>query len=211
MKIKLISPNVSLRATDSEYKRVLTPPLQAIRKKTMKKNKNLPYYLIAIGIFILFKLGYKFSKNDSLIFLLKPIDKLVGLLTGSNSVYITETGYFHNQLNIFIDKSCAGFNFWIISFLMLTFLGLKNSDNNLKKLLTIPLAITGAYFLTILVNTSRIFASIVIQNQTSGFFENQQHIIHEAIGIVTNLSFLILVYFFIDKILTKRIYNAKLT
>ncbi|MCP5062808.1 MAG: exosortase K [Ignavibacteriae bacterium] len=169
------------------------------------------YYLIAIGFFILFKFGFTFADNDSLTFLLKPTDMLVGLLTGSSSVYISENGYFHNQLNIFIDKSCAGFNFWILSFFMITFLGLKNIENNLKKVFTIPLALIGAYFLTIFVNSSRIFASIIIQNQTNSIFEDQQHIIHETVGIVTNLSFLILVYFLTDRILTNKIYNAKLT
>ena len=177
----------------------------------MINNKNLPYYFIAIGLFVLFKFGFTYANNDNLLFLLKPTDKLVGLLTGSNSVYILDNGYFHNQLNIVIDKSCTGFNFWVLSFLMLTFLGLNNLDNKLKKLLVIPFALTFAYFLTIFVNTSRIFASIVIQNQMSDVFSNQKHIIHETIGIVTNLSFLILTYFIMDRILIKRIHNAKLT
>jgi len=165
--------------------------------------KNIPYYLIAIGIFILFKFGFTYAENDSLTFLLKPTDKLVGLLTGSNSIYIMDKGYFHDELNIVIDKSCAGFNFWILSFLMLTFLGLKYFGSNLKKALIIPLALTGAYFFTIFVNTSRIFASIVIQNQTISYFENQQHNIHEIIGIITNLTFLILVYFLTNKVLAR--------
>jgi exosortase K len=172
---------------------------------------NIPYYLTAIGIFILFKFGYSYADNDNLIFLLKPTDKLVGLLTGSNSVYISDKGYFYNQLNIVIDKSCAGFNFWVLSFLMLTFLGLKYFDSNKKKLLTILLSLIGAYLLTVFVNTSRIFASIVTQNQMSDIFVNQKLIIHETIGIVTNLSFLILTYFIIDRILIKRTHNAKLT
>lgn len=177
----------------------------------MINSKNIPYYLIAIGLFVLFKFGFTYANNDNLLFLLKPTDKLVGLLTGSNSIYISDKGFFYNQLNIVIDKSCAGFNFWVLTFLMLTFLGLKYFDSNIKKLLAIPLALIGAYFLTIFVNTSRIFASIVIQNQMSDFLENQKHIIHETIGIVTNLTFLILTYFIIDRILIKKIHNAELT
>ena len=180
-------------------------------KQTVTNIKNIPYYLIAVGIFILFKFGFTYAVNDNLTFLLKPTDKLVGLLTGSNSVYISDKGYFYNQLNIVIDKSCAGFNFWVLSFLMLTFLGLKYFDSNIIKLLTIFLSLIGAYLLTVFVNTSRIFASIVIQNQMSDFLANQKHIIHETIGIVTNLTFLILTYFIIDRILIKKIHNAKLT
>ena len=185
--------------------------LQSIQKQTVTNIKNIPYYLTAIGIFILFKFGFTYADNDNLIFLLKPTDKLVGLLTGSNSVYISDKGFFYNQLNIVIDKSCAGFNFWVLSFLMLTFLGLKYFNSKIKKLLAIPLALISAYCLTIFVNTSRIFVSIVIQNQMNDIFSNQKHIIHETIGIVTSLSFLILTYFIIDKILIKKTHNAKLT
>jgi len=177
----------------------------------MKNNYNILYYLIAIGIFILLKFGFTFAESDNLIFLLKPTNKFIELLTGSNSIYISDKGYFHNQLNIYIDKSCAGFNFWVLSFLMLTFFGLKNLDNNFKKMLTIPMALIGAYFFTVFANTSRIFASIVIQNQTNSYFESQQHLIHESIGIITYLSFLIFMYFLANKILTNKISYAKLT
>ena len=157
------------------------------------------------------KFGFRFAENDSLIFLLKPTKKFIELLTGSNSIYISDKGYYFSQLNFLIDKSCAGFNFWVLSFLMLTFLGLNNLNNHFKKMLTIPLALTGAYFFTIFANVSRIFASIVIQNQTNSYFESQQHLIHESIGIITYLSFLIFMYFLANKILTNKISYAKLT
>ena len=162
-------------------------------------------------IFIFLKFGFTIADNDDLTFLLKPTDKFVGLLTGTNSIYFSDKGYFHNTLNILIDKSCAGFNFWSLSFLMLTFLGLKYSNNKSKRIFIIPLALIVAYLFTIFTNTSRIFVSIVIQNQTSNIIESQQHNIHELIGIITNLSFLILVYFSTNEILIKRSHYAKLT
>jgi exosortase K len=88
-------------------------------------NKNIPYYIAAAGFFILLKAGYTFAGNDNLIFLLSPTDKLVGLLTGSHSVYLTESGYFHSALNITVDKSCSGFNLWVLSFLVFSYLLLK--------------------------------------------------------------------------------------
>jgi exosortase K len=177
----------------------------------MIENRNILYYLIAIVIFILLKFGFTIANNDDLLFLLKPTDKLVGLLTGTNSIYSSDKGYFCNTLNVLIDKSCAGFNFWLLSFLMLTFLGLKYSYNKFKRIFVIPLALIGAYFFTIFANTSRIFVSIVIQNQTNNIIKNQQHNIHELLGIITNLSFLILLYFLTNKILKKRNHYAKLT
>ncbi len=175
----------------------------------MQINKNIPYYLTTAGLFIILKFGFTLADNNDLTFLIKPTDKLVGLLIGSHSVYLSESGYFHEHLNIIIDKSCSGFNFWVLCFLIFSYLTVKYSNKTLNKILTIPIALIGAYLLTIFVNTCRIFTSIVVQTQTKNIFLNQQHIIHEAIGIITNLSFLILAYILIEKILINRRHNAK--
>lgn len=176
----------------------------------MQTNKNIIYYLAIAVLFILLKLGFSFATNDNLLFLLRPTDKLVGLLTGSHSVYIAHIGFFHSKLNILIDKSCAGFNFWILSFLVFTYPAIKYLDKPLHKVLCVPTALIGAYVLTIFVNTSRIFVSVIVQAQTKNIFATRQHLIHESIGIITNLSFLILTYYLIERILTHIQHNAKL-
>ena len=170
----------------------------------MHINKNIPYYLIAAGLFILLKFGFTAAGNNDPAFLLKPTDKLVGLLTGSHSVCLVNSGYYHDKLNILIDKSCSGFNFWVLCFLMFTYLTVKYFDKPLHKVMVIPAALVCAYFLTIFVNTSRIFASIVVQSQTMYILPGRQYLIHEAVGVITNLSFLILAYYLIEKFLTHR-------
>jgi exosortase K len=177
----------------------------------VQTNKNIPYYLTAVGLFILLKFGFTFADNDNLTFLLKPTDKLVGFLTGSHSVYLADKGFYHDKLNILIDKSCSGFNFWILSFLVFTYLIVKYFDKPFYKILTISTVLFGVYLLTIFVNTSRIFVSVIVQNQTKNIFANQQHLIHEAVGIITNLTFLVLTYYLIEKFLIHRQHNAKLT
>jgi len=172
-------------------------------------NKNIPYYLIAGGIFILLKFGFTLADNDHLIFLLKPTDTLVGLLTNSQSVYFADCGYYHTELNILINKSCSGFNFWILSFFVFTYLATKYIEKPLLKTLAIPTALVGAYLLTIFVNTSRILASIIVQNLTKNILTNQQHLVHEIVGIITNLSFLVLAYFLTEKLLIHRQRHAK--
>uniref|UniRef100_UPI00404AD127 exosortase K n=1 Tax=Flavobacterium sp. TaxID=239 RepID=UPI00404AD127 len=177
----------------------------------MQADKNIRFYLTAVGLFVLLKFGFTMADNGDLTFLLKPTDKFIGLLTGSHSIYSPEKGFYHENLNIIIDKSCSGFNFWILSFLIFTYSIVKHFDKLLQKTMAIPFALIGAYLLTIFVNTSRIFVSIVIQNQTKNTFHNQQDIIHEAIGIITNLTFLILAYLLLEKILIDKQNNAKTT
>jgi exosortase K len=175
----------------------------------VQTSKNVPYYLTAVGLFILLKFAFTLADNEDLFFLLKPTDILVGLLTGSRSVYLQDSGYFHEQLNILIDKSCSGFNFWALCFLLFTYLTVRHFDKTTGKILTIPTSLIGAYLLTLFVNTSRIFVSIIVQGQTNNILLNRQPIIHEAIGIITYLSFLILAYLLIDYLLKNRRQNEK--
>ncbi len=171
---------------------------------------NIPYYLTAVGLFILLKFAFTLADNNDLTFLLTPTDKLVGLLTGSQSVYLADSGFYHDKLNIIIDKSCSGFNFWLLGFLVFTYLTLKYLDKPLHKILSVPTVLLCAYLLTIFVNTSRIFVSVIVQNQTKNIFANQQHLIHESVGVITNLSFLVLAYYIIETFLIHRQHNAKL-
>ena len=183
--------------------------MQWIFKETMQISKNIPYYLTAVGIFILLKFAFSLADNNDLIFWLKPLDKFIELLTGSQSVFLPDDGYFHDDLNIVIGKACLGFHFWILCFLVFSYLGLKYADKSLHKILTIPAALVVAYLLTIFANTSRIFASIIVRNQTIHIFPDKQYLIHEAVGIITKLSFLILAYYLIEKFLKHKNY-AKL-
>jgi exosortase K len=177
----------------------------------MQINRNIAYYLIAVGLFVLLKVWFTFAENNDLFFLLMPTDKLVELLTGSHSVCLADNGYYHSNLNMVIDKSCSGFNFWILCFLVFTYPTVKCFDMPLHKILSIPAALICAYLLTVFVNTSRIFASVIVQNQTKNILQNQQHLVHQAVGIIINLTFLILAYYLTDKLLTHRRHNAKLT
>lgn len=186
------------------------PLILNVEKLKVQANKNIPYYLTAVGLFILLKIAYTYADNDDIQYLLNPTDKLIGLLTGSRSVFLAEEGYYHLNLKILIDKSCSGFNFWILCFLIFAYLTIKYFDKTFHKILTIPISLAGAYLLTIFVNTSRIYASIVIQSQTKNILLSQQHLMHEAIGIITNLSFLVLAYYLIETILIRIRHNAKL-
>lgn len=178
----------------------------------MKTNKNIPFYLTTIGLFILLKYWYSIANNYNLIFLLKPTDKIVGLLTGSHSVYFSDKGYYHDSLNILIEKSCSGFNFLLLCFCMLTFLFLKYADKTIFKSLSILFTLIVSYLFTIFVNGSRIFVSIIIQQRANNFLPDRPHLIlHEIVGVITNLTFLILIYIVSEKLLTNKYQNAKLT
>lgn len=175
------------------------------------KNKDILYYLVAFGVFISMKFGFTIADDTDMLFLLKPTDKLIGFLMGSTSVYLESEGYYHSNLNIYIGKSCSGFNFWGLSFLTFSYLVVNVLNKSIHKILSIPVALIVTYLVTIFVNTSRIYASIVVQNQTKNNFLNQQGVIHESVGIITNLTFLILFYILIEKLTKNKYCYEKLT
>ena len=95
---------------------------------------------------------------------------------------------------------------------MLTFLFLKYAKKTFFKFLCIPAALLASYLFTIFVNASRIFVSIIMQQQANNFLPNRPHLIlHEIVGVITNLTFLILIYIVSEKFLTNKYQNAKFT
>jgi exosortase K len=95
---------------------------------------------------------------------------------------------------------------------MLAFLFLKYADKLIFTFSSIPIALFISYFLTIFVNASRIFVSIIMQKEANYLLPNRPHLIlHEIVGVITNLTFLILIYIFSEKLLTNKYQNAKHT
>ena len=165
--------------------------------------RKLPYQLAAIGIFGLLKFWHIGANNEALAFLLRPTDALVGLATNSPSLYLPDRGYFHIDLNILIDKSCAGFNFWILCFLMLSFLAFGYLNRLRHLTIALPVSLLYAYFLTIFANTSRISIAVFLQNKTGVFFLKNPGWFHEAQGVFVYLSCLTAIYLTAEFMLTK--------
>jgi len=85
-----------------------------VQKGKKMMNRNIPYYLTAVGFFVLLKIGFTFADNNHLIFLLKSTDKLVGLLIGSQSVFLAEDGFFHEAVGIITYFSFLIFAYYLI-------------------------------------------------------------------------------------------------
>lgn len=173
-------------------------------------NRNFPYYIFAVILFVALKLLYTQSTNDDLLFILTPTDSLVSIITGTYSVYQPEAGFLHEQLNIIVGKSCAGFNFMLLSFITLSFVTIRRPEKSIYKALIIPVTLIFAYIFTIFTNTCRIVVSIHVQSLADTIYTARPHeLLHEATGIAINLGFLVLLFYLSEKIIQKRKYNEK--
>jgi exosortase K len=157
-------------------------------------NKQLPYYVASILFFVFMKFWYTSSQAQQLSFLLKPINALFSLAMGAPYINNSNGSFSYPNLGILIDKSCAGFNFWLLSFMMLLFLFYSYANHKGHRWGYLFLSLAISYIATILVNTSRIVASVKIQRLPIAFVQQHAHIVHESIGVITNLTFLILLY-----------------
>ncbi len=175
----------------------------------LKQDKNIPYFITAGVIVFILKWFYTSASLNDVFFLLNPTAKFLSVVSGYDSVFSPVDGYYFAELQIVIDKSCSGFNLMLISFLLFVFLLVQNAKKGTTKVIAMVLSFLLAYVFTILVNTSRILISILVQSKTDVIFSTQKGLIHEAIGVATNITFLIIAYLFIDRFLNKR--NAKLT
>src|SRR5437016_1258435 len=87
----------------------------------MLKKPGFIIFSITGLIFLLLKFWYASANNEDLGLFLKPTSNLVSLMTGSK--WTMEGGYIYyfKNLHITIEKSCSGFNFFLISFVVLAF------------------------------------------------------------------------------------------
>ncbi len=147
---------------------------------------------------------------DDIRFLIAPTDAILEVFTGAKSIYKSNIGYYFSQLNIVIDKSCSGFNFLLICFLMVSFVLLKSGI--VRNWLVIPLSVLIAYATTIIANVSRIVGYLTIMdNNINIAIDPKDEWLHQAEGIFVYLFFLILLYFMINQVIKKLHINEETT
>ena len=170
----------------------------------MKQNTKYIYYLCTMIIFMALKAWYTTAHHNQLLFLLNPTHLLVEAFTGSSAVYDAAVGYFYADLNITIEKSCSGFNFWLLSFVLFVFVALNHVQSQRSKLFVIPIMLGISYVLTLFVNASRIVTSIAANSYTKEFMDHPITWLHQAEGTFIYLLFLILFYSALQFFFTQR-------
>lgn len=168
-----------------------------------KNNRLYIYYLITAAIFLLLKLYHSGAETHQLLFLIKPVAKFVEVATGFSSVYIHGSGYYFAGLNIVIDKSCSGFNFACLTFLILNFLAFKYIYATKVRIWVFPVALLFSYVAALVVNSSRIMLAIILSSRLPVSAKISPSLVHLGEGVFVYLFFLILIYIVTDYLLSK--------
>lgn len=165
----------------------------------MQLDKNTPYYVFTIAVFLVCKAWFMQAETIDLRILLLPTTTMIEWMTSTQSVFMGQMGYFFESLNIYIERSCSGFNFWMLCFVMFAVTTVRYVPRHWMKVLAIPTALVLAFFATLFVNTSRIMVSMFLQQAL------QYHSpgLHQVQGIFIYFSFLLGAYLLLKYLLNK--------
>ena len=112
----------------------------------------------AVAVLIIWgmKRQYADARADDLGWILSPTARLVGVMTGARFTVAPGEGYFSHERLFLIEKSCAGINFMIAAFGMLTFARFHRVRSSLSGARVLGTSLLASYSAAVLVNTARI-------------------------------------------------------
>jgi exosortase K len=155
--------------------------------------KQLAQWAVVLLCVLTLKLCYSKASADQLRWILAPTTALVELVSGTAFEYEARAGYLSREHSFLIAPSCAGVNFLLMAFLMLTarrFLRNRPQDCRWS---FIPLAAVIAYLVTLVANTARIAIALQLrQLPDNAYLDDSQ--LHRIEGIVVYCGFLLLLF-----------------
>ena len=164
----------------------------------MKNSSGLYYYFGVAVAFGAAKLAYAHASAADVRFLLAPTNALVEVMLSSTSAFVAGHGFVHPGLGIVIDKSCAGGNFWLLSWAVLAVTYLR--ERGRFPAMALPALVGLSFGLTLLVNAARIVGAVRLGQVLPPALVPAW--LHEAEGALVYLFFLVAAHFGLLYLLT---------
>lgn len=174
-----------------------------MHKSNFKSNAQL---IVVVLCAVAVKLYYSTASVNQLRWILAPTTRLVELVSGSRFEFESYAGYISSDRSFVIAASCAGVNFLITAFLMLSLRKLwrgrsQNQSEQFNDLgwRFIPIAGAVAYLATLVANTVRISTALQLRGlprEVEWLSGNQ---LHRFEGIFIYFGFLLLLFLASEK------------
>jgi exosortase K len=171
------------------------------------QKKHIIYYAFVAAIFILMKYLHSIAETGQLYFLLRPVVEVVSSAQQADFTYTEGDVFFLPKLNIVVDKSCSGFNFWTTCFLMLSFSLAKYEKQARLKTAYLAVVLAASFLFTLFANSARILFTLFTKQQLLSHSIKPATWLHEAEGSFVYLSFLVLIYASAEFALKKHQHN----
>jgi exosortase K len=192
---------MSLRHGEIEYlqdEKLVRKPLsrkQEISGLIQKPNWNRSAQLFVVLLCAaMLKLYYSTASPNQLRWILAPTTVLVELVSDRSFEFESYAGYISSDHTFLIAASCAGVNFLITSFLMLTLRKLWGDRTQNIAWRFIPMAAIFAYLTTLVANTVRIYIALQLQRTRVETTWLNQDQLHRVEGIFVYFGFLLLLF-----------------
>ena len=171
-----------------------------IAKAISRRNAQL---IVVVLCAVVVKLYYSTASVNQLRWILAPTTVLVELFSGSRFEFESHAGYMSSDRTFVIAASCAGVNFLITAFLMLSLRKLWGGGTRDTAWRFIPSAALYAYLATLVANTVRISTALRLDgsSQDAGWLSPKQ--LHRFEGIFIYFGFLLLLFMVSEKMGSK--------
>lgn len=146
--------------------------------------------LIAWGL----KRHYAAARADDLWWILTPVARVVGVMTRTGFALQPGEGYFSHDRLFLIEKSCAGINFMIAAFGMLTLALLHRVGSSFSAARVLTVSLLASYSAAVLVNAVRIAIAMSLGAHPAALSAFSAADVHRVEGIIVYFGGLVLLY-----------------
>ncbi len=158
--------------------------------------------LLVLAVAFALKLHYSTASADQLRWILAPTAALVEVVSGATFEFESRAGYISRERGFLIAGSCAGVNFLIAAFLMLSLSRLLGERSKETAWGFIPAAAVIAYLATLVANAARIAIALSLRESpvkigpvagpVFGWMDHGQ--LHRFEGVLVYFGFLLLLF-----------------
>jgi exosortase K len=150
--------------------------------------------VIAWGV----KRHYAEARADDLLWILTPTARLVGVITGTTFALQPGEGYFSHDRLFLIGHSCAGINFMLAAFGMLTFALLHRVGFGMSAVRVVGVSLLASYSAAVLVNALRIAIAMWLAAHPIATFGAAD--VHRIEGITVYFGGLVVLYELVQRL-----------
>ena len=150
--------------------------------------------VLTVGVVMIWmmKRYYADARVDELWWILRPTARLAGVMTGTVFAMAPGEGYFSHERLFLIEKSCAGINFMIAAFGMVTFALVHRATSAISGARVLAVSLLAGYSAAVLVNAVRI--AIAVQLAAHPIATLTPAEVHRLEGIIVYFGGLMLLY-----------------
>jgi exosortase K len=150
------------------------------------------------------KLCYSTASANHLRWILAPTTAFVEVVSGASFEFESHAGYLSRDHSFLIANSCAGVNFLITAFLMLSLRRLLSDRSKNIAWGFIPTAVLIAYLVTLVANTARISIALRLQRMPAEIGWLDPDRLHRFEGVFIYFGFLLLLFVVSEKMDSER-------